>query len=324
MGDAPVGQDPNIVMRHIRPQLTLNRMGERRGDAAWLDGLKTSAEARFILLADLKLAVLSNPDRTETRLRFFSKTELDEAGLGLAEVYFLGITDAETPIFASALPAARTPHLADFTAHLAPLVDLRTLALQGSVPPDEIALAGQARALAHWHVTQRCCGRCGARTAIGEGGWRRDCRACGQMHFSRSDPAVIMAIIHDGRCLLGHENRFPEKLYSVLAGFVEPGDDIETAVRREIMEEAGIPVGAVHYVASQPWPFPHSLMIGCWGKALHDQITLDMKELPEARWVGRDEMTAMLEGRHPLGHVVPPQLSVAHTLIRAFAEGKIG
>lgn len=319
-----MGQEADIVMRHIRPQLTLNRMGERRGDAAWLDGLKASAEARFILLADLKLAVLSNAERTETRLRFFSKAELDAAGLDIGEACFLGMADGSLPIFACAITAARTPHMTEPAERFAPLVDLRTLALQGSVPPDEIALAGQARALAYWHGTQRCCGRCGARTAISEGGWRRDCRACGQMHFSRSDPAVIMAITHDGRCLLGHEHRFPEKLYSVLAGFVEPGDDIETAVRRETMEEAGIAVGAVHYIASQPWPFPHSLMIACWGEALHDKITLDLKELPEARWVGREEITAMLEARHPLGHLVPPPLSVAHTLIRAFAEGKIG
>ena len=110
----------------------------------------------------------------------------------------------------------------------------------------------------------------------------------------------------------------------MLAGFVEPGDDIENAVRREIMEEAGVRVGAVHYVASQPWPFPYSLMIGCWGEALDDRITLDVTELPEARWFGRAEVGEMLAGRHPLGHIVPPQLSIAHTLIRAFAEGQIG
>jgi NAD+ diphosphatase len=144
------------------------------------------------------------------------------------------------------------------------------------------------------------------------------------MHFPRSDPAVIMAITHSGRLLLGHEHRFPDKFYSVLAGFVEPGDDIETAVRRETMEEAGVVVGAVRYIASQPWPFPHQLMVGCWAEALSDTITLDVAELPEARWVSRDEVTAMLADSHPLGHKVPPPLSIAHTLIRAFAEGKLG
>jgi NAD+ diphosphatase len=133
-----------------------------------------------------------------------------------------------------------------------------------------------------------------------------------------------MLITQNGQCLMGHEPCFPDNMYSVLAGFIEPGDDIETAVRREIMEEAGIRVGRVDYVASQPWPFPHSLMIGCWGEALDDRITLDVTELPEARWFDRTEVTDMMAGRHPLGHIVPPQLSIAHTLIRAFAEGHIG
>ena len=123
---------------------------------------------------------------------------------------------------------------------------------------------------------------------------------------------------------MGHEPRFIENMYSVLAGFVEPGDDIETAVRREIMEEAGVAVGRVDYVASQPWPFPHSLMIGCWGEALSDQLNLDPFELPEARWFGREEVRQMLERTHPLGHFVPPPLSISHTLIRAFAEGALG
>jgi NAD+ diphosphatase len=314
----------SIAMHHIPPQLSLDRAGARRGDAAWIEGLHGHPEARYILVADLKLAVVSTAERAETVLRSFTAQELAGVRLDIADVLFLGLAGNGAPHFAVALGPHQLAAMHSAIEQFAPFVDLRSLALQGQVPPDELAIAGQARSLASWHAERRCCGRCGALTRSREGGWRRDCRACGQMHFPRSDPAVIMAITHDGRLLLGHEHRFPEKLYSVLAGFVEPGDDIETAVRRETMEEAGVAIGAVHYIASQPWPFPHSLMIACWAEALGDTITLDPAELPEARWVSRDEVNAMLDGQHPLGHIVPPPLSIAHTLIRAFAEGKLG
>jgi NAD+ diphosphatase len=317
-------QPPLIAIQHIRPQLSLNRMGGQRGNTPSIDALRAAPSARYLLIADLKFAVVSNEDRTDTTLRTFDSPMLASLGVDVRKAFLLGVAADGAPLFAVALSAADLASMGSTGDQLAPLVDLRSLALQGQVSSEEIALAGQARALAAWHATQRCCGRCGARTRMRDGGWRRDCRACGQLHFPRSDPAVIMAIIHGGRLLLGHEHRFPEKLYSVLAGFVEPGDDIETAVRREIMEEAGVLVGAVHYVGSQPWPFPYSLMIGCWGEALDDAISLDVTELPEARWVSRAEVNEMLEARHPLGHIVPPPLSIAHTLIRAFAEGKIG
>jgi NAD+ diphosphatase len=313
-----------IVMRHITPQLSIDRKGGQRGNAAAIDKLRHLPEARFLLIADLKFAVVSNPERTETALRLFTREMLEAIGCNMLESFFLGIAEDGSPRFGAAISAAHLAAMGAGAEDLSPLIDLRSLALAGQVPPEDIALAGQARALAAWHATQRCCGRCGARTRMRESGWRRDCRACGQMHFPRSDPAVIMAITHDDRLLLGHEHRFAENMYSVLAGFVEPGDDIENAVRRETMEEAGLPVGAVHYIASQPWPFPYSLMIGCWAEALDDRITLDETELPEAAWRSREEVLAMLAGQHPRGHFVPPPLSIAHTLIRAFAEGTLG
>lgn len=315
-------QHPNATP--IAAQTALNRMGERRRDAEWIASLKASAEARFYLLVGLSVAVVSTPEREHTRLREFTAEALAAAGLDTAEACFLGLTEAGVPRFSLAPAAAAVARAPGGAEAFAPCVDLLSLALQGTMPPHEIAIAGQARALAAWHATQRCCGRCGARTEPRDGGWRRDCWACGQMHFPRSDPAVIMAITHGGRCLIGRELRFPEGFYSVLAGFVEPGDDIENAVRREIMEEAGIPVGPVHYVTSQPWPFAHSLMIGCWGEALSDTIRLDVTELHEARWVSREEIADMLGERHPLGHTVPRALSIAHTLIVAFAEGRLG
>lgn len=314
----------DIAVEHIGAQLSLDRMGERREDEAWIAAQRASPEARVYVLADLKLAVVSDPERTSAALRAFSPAELAGLGLGTGGASFLGVTEDGAPRFSLALSQGQAAALTGGAEALGPLADLRTLALQGAMPPHELALASQARALGAWHAAQRCCGRCGARTEPKDGGWRRECWACGQQHFPRSDPAVIMAVTHEGRCLIGRELRFPENFYSVLAGFVEPGDDIETAVRREIMEEAGVAVGAVHYITSQPWAFPHSLMIGCWAEALSGGIRLQADELQEARWVSRAEASDMLAGRHPLDHTVPQPLSIACTLIRAFAEGKLG
>lgn len=314
----------SIQMHHIMAQTALNRMGERRRDSEWLKELKTSPNAVIHLLADLKIAIDSSPDRAEAQLRGYSAKQLSDVNINADEACFLGLTDEGVPRFVIGLSPAQLASYPGGEDAFAPLVDLRTLARQGALTPEELTLAAQARALIAWHGTQRCCGRCGARTEARDGGWRRDCWSCGQMHFPRSDPAVIMAITHGDRCLLGHEPRFTENMYSVLAGFIEPGDDIETAVRREIFEEAGIRVGRVEYVASQPWPFPHSLMIGCWGEALNEDFTLDPVEMPEAHWFSREEILQMMAGAHPKGYFVPPPLSISHTLIRAFAEGRLG
>jgi NAD+ diphosphatase len=315
---------PPIAMHHIAAQTGMDRMSEKRRDEAWLAARRISPEARYMLLIDLKFAIASDADRTNTRLRMVTARDLAGMPVDLAEAYFLGVGDDGAPVFALALSPLDATRLPGGGEAFAPLVDLRTLALSADTPGHELSLAAQARALAGWHVTQRCCGRCGGRTEPRDGGWRRDCWACGQQHFPRSDPAVIMLVTRDGQCLLGHEPRFPENMYSVLAGFVEPGDDIETAVRREIMEEAGVPIGRVDYVASQPWPFPHSLMIGCWAEALNADLTLDPVEIVDARWFSREDVRQMLERRHPSGLFVPPPLSISHTLIRAFADGALG
>lgn len=319
-----MSERPPIEFRHITAQTVLNRVGEKRRDEPWIEAQRLRPNARFHLLIDLRFAILSDADRQNTRLRSFSVDDLAGLGIAAASAFFLGLDAHDSPVFVVALAAAEASVLPDGENSAAPLVDLRSLATQSDMKPEELTLAAQARSLAAWHATHRCCGRCGAKTEPRDGGWRRECWACGQNHFPRSDPAVIMLITQNEQCLLGHEPRFPEKMYSVLAGFVEPGDDFETAVRREIMEEAGIRVGRVEYVASQPWPFPHSLMIGCWGEALNADLTLDPAEILDARWFGREEIWQMIERRHPEEIFVPPPLSISHSLIRAFAEGKLG
>ena len=152
------------------------------------------------------------------------------------------------------------------------------------------------------------------------GGYKRLCGGCGAEHFPRTDPVAIMLTVTRGKCLLGRGRHFLPGMYSALAGFIEPGETIENAVRRETFEEAGIRLGRVVYHASQPWPFPHSLMIGCFGEPLDEEVRADQNELEDCRWFQRDEVARMLERTHPAGLVVPPSGAIAHHLIRAWVE----
>ena len=160
-------------------------------------------------------------------------------------------------------------------------------------------LAAMARAVMGWHQTHGFCARCGENTQIAMGGWQRDCAVCGTHHFPRTDPVVIMLITHGNSILLGRSPGWPEGMFSLLAGFVEPGETIEAAVRREVFEESGVRVGPVSYLASQPWPFPASLMIGCRGQALTDAITIDPEELETAQWVSRERLAQVFAGADP-------------------------
>lgn len=163
----------------------------------------------------------------------------------------------------------------------------------------DAAIAATARGVFSWHDSHRHCSRCGAETAMSDGGWRRDCATCGGQHFPRTDPVVIVLATHGNSVLLGRSPHWPEGMYSLLAGFVEPGETIEAASRREVFEESGIQLGAVSYLASQPWPFPTSLMFGTAGVALNTDITLDPKELEDAKWVRREELLEAMAGRDP-------------------------
>jgi NAD+ diphosphatase len=202
--------------------------------------------------------------------------------------------------------------------------DLRGIALEGALPPDELGPLAIAKALLTWHARHRFCANCGAPTTASEGGWRRDCAKCGAQHFPRTDPCVIMLAVDGDRCLLGRAKRFPTEMWSCLAGFVEPGESLEEAVRRETLEEAGVRAGRVAYFASQPWPYPMSLMIGCFAQAETTELTIDRKELEDARWVSRDEARMMLDRSHPQKLFVPPPLAIANHLVRAFVERGAG
>lgn len=176
-------------------------------------------------------------------------------------------------------------------------------------------LAATARALYAWHDSHRFCARCGAASGMILHGWQRSCAACGGQHFPRTDPVVIMLIERGNSVLLGRSPGWPEGFFSLLAGFVEPGETIEAAVRRETFEEAGIKVGAVSYLASQPWPFPASLMIGCRGMAQSGEITIDPAEIAEAQWFTREDVMQAFAGEHAF--LAPARAgAIAHFLLR--------
>ena len=224
-----------------------------------------------------------------------------------AEPVLLGLDDGQ-PCFAvdvssslaeaasaGAFDSGRVPH-PDLPEDQA-FADLR--AVMTALTPRDAELAATARALLEWHRTHGFCAACGSRSAMTHGGWQRQCPSCAAPHFPRTDPVVIMLITHGNRVLLGRSPGWPEGMYSLLAGFVEPGETVEAAVRREVAEETGVPVGGVRYLASQPWPFPANLMLGCTGQALEDRITLDPAELEDALWLSREDLVAVATGTHP-------------------------
>ncbi|MGI6853998.1 NAD(+) diphosphatase [Mesorhizobium sp. 1B3] len=199
-------------------------------------------------------------------------------------------------------------------------IDYRSVNMQGLLDQDGLGALAQAGALMAWHASHRFCGKCGSPTEMRAGGYKRVCSGCGSEHFPRTDPVAIMLAVTPDRCVLGRSPHFAPGMYSALAGFIEPGETIENAVRREVHEESGIRLGRVVYHASQPWPFPYSLMIGCFGEALNEDLRYDSRELEDCRWFTRREVLDILAGSSTSGIFVPPRAAIAHHLIRAWAE----
>ncbi len=198
--------------------------------------------------------------------------------------------------------------------------DLRQNMARLSGRDAELVVIGKA--LLEWHRAHRFCASCGAPSRMAMAGWQRNCPACEGQHFPRTDPVVIMLITRGNSVLMGRSGFWPEGMYSLLAGFMEPGETIEAAVRREVGEEAGIEVGEVRYLASQPWPFPSSLMIGCHGIALTDSISIQADEIEDAKWVTREEMMQVLAGDNP-GMKAARKGSIARFLIEGYLADRL-
>ncbi len=276
----------------------LDRMDALRLDLARLAAAASHSEARLLALAGLDPTIGENG-----RLAWQA---LD--GAGHDRLILLGF-EGEAPRFAPLLDDVPLGERA-----------WRVFGLLADMEQSDAAVWGTARALNEWHARHRFCGICGGATAPFRAGWGRRCGSCSAEHFPRVDPVVIMLAEHDGRVLVGRQHQYPPGRYSALAGFVEPGESIEEAVERELMEEAGVSVSGVRYVASQPWPFPGSLMIGCIAEAESDAVSLDADELEDAMWVDREGVAAALAGSDDAPFQAPPSFAIAHTLLQAWVD----
>jgi len=298
-------------------QSLIERVAERRTDQSWLAAAAADLRAAAYVIGGeqivlKKIAGAFEPTFTLTEARAFGNN---------TETVFLGLLNGAAR-FGIGLEPAAAAALKSRSDLL--VIDLRSIAIQGLVTADDLPPLAEAKALLNWHLRHRFCPNCGAPTEVVQAGWRRDCPACKAQHFPRTDPVVIMLAVDGDRCVLGRSGRFAPTMWSCLAGFVEPGESFEDAVRREIREEVGIICGRVDYFASQPWPFPTSLMIGCHAEATSHNIVVDREELEDARWFHRDEALAMLQRRHPDGLTTPPSVAIAYHIIRAWVEGERG
>ncbi|MEA3029637.1 MAG: diphosphatase [Sphingomonadales bacterium] len=277
----------------------LDRADHLRLDAERVADMMANGDARLLRLAELD-PVLDE----EGRLAW---GPLDGAA---GDHLFLGL-DAGAPLFA---PLVRI----DAPGQRA----WKLFGILSVMSARDAAIWGAARSVNEWHNRHRFCGICGSGTAPFRAGWGRKCGHCGAEHFPRVDPVVIMLAEHDGRVLLGRQPQYPQGRYSALAGFVEPGESIEEAVARELLEEAGVVASDVRYVASQPWPFPGSLMIACLARAESDALSLDANELEDGFWATRDEVCAALAGDPAAPFLAPPPFAIANTLLTRWSAGE--
>jgi NAD+ diphosphatase len=291
----------------------LDRAADRRDNADALNALACDANCRAHVVGGEMIVLKKNGAGFGS---LFSPDEAKALGT-IVETLFLGLTQ-NFGRFGYGLDAASIESLKiRDDLHI---TDLRTIAVQGLVPAEELAPIAEAKALLHWHSRHTRCSVCGAHTEAVSAGWKRQCPECKAEHFPRTDPVVIMLAVAGDKCLLGRQARFVPNSWSCLAGFIEPGESIEEAARRETLEEAGIKCGRVRYFRSQPWPFPASLMIGCHAEAISHDIVIDRNELEDARWFSRDEAATMLARTHPAGLITPPPVAIAHHIIREWVE----
>lgn len=307
----------------------LDRAGEVRGNAAAVDALAQSPDARAILMWKGKPLIRKERPAELVRLPM-DHPVLDQATARI----LLGREDGAARFAVAIDDWEPDGDLSEINLFLDPSEQQHSLLSQGDVfaelrrvmtwlTPRDAELAATARAIFMWHGSHGFCARCGARSTMTMAGWQRDCPECGAKHFPRTDPVVIMLITQGNSVLMGRSPGWPEGMYSLLAGFVEPGETLEAAVRREVFEESGIRVGAVTYLASQPWPFPASLMFGCAGEAISQEITIDPVEIEDAIWVSREDIMLAFAGEHPT--ILPARKgAIAHFLLQNWVADTLG
>jgi NAD+ diphosphatase len=295
----------------------LDRASEKRTDAAWIDARRRDPSSLILPLWRLQPFLLG-VDKMQGELGLFRPGPCETLAAPDAPWVLLGL-EGERALFAIDVSAASDPENSGALAGFGRFQEARGAAML--LPAKDVAILGQAKAMIDWHNRHGFCANCGAATMLTDGGYRRACGNCNAEHFPRTDPVVIMLAVNGDACLVGRNKRFPGNFYSALAGFMEPGETIEEAVRRELMEEVNVKVGAVRYIATQPWPFPSSLMIGCIGEAESRDFAPDGVEISDARWLSRADARRLLAGERMPDIAVPPAIAIAHHLIKAFAEG---
>ncbi len=288
----------------------LDRAGHRRNDADWLAGALVASETRLIPFHNNRPFVIE---------------EGGAIALGWLGAHArVGIAPADAPLLFLGLDAGAVAHFAIDIPDPAPLEgigrfdDLRSFG--AILPRADLPILGTAKSVFEWHAKHKFCANCGAATRIVEAGWKRECAACKGEHFPRFDPVVIMVPVIGDKCLLGRQRAWPPGMHSALAGFVEPGEAIEEAVARETLEEAGLRVREVRLHSTQPWPFPHSLMIGVIAEVEAGEMVIDAHELESARWFTREEARLLLEGKLA-GAFCPPPFAIAHQLLKSWVGG---
>ena len=297
----------------------LDRASEKRIDAEWVAAKRRDPSSFILPMWRLQPFILG-PENAKGPIEagFLRPGPAESLAAPEAASVLLGLENGQA-YFALDISAARDPANEGPLAGLGHFREMRGASML--LPAKDTAILGQAKAMIDWHQRHGFCARCGGITVIADAGYKRVCLNCKAEHFPRTDPVVIMLATYGDQCLVGRGKQFPRGMFSALAGFIEPGETIEEAVRREIREEAGVRIGAVRYYATQPWPFPSSLMIGCLAEAESQEITIDESEIVEARWVERDVVRAVLGGDQSHGFWLPPSIAIAHHLLKAFAEG---
>ncbi len=307
-----------MALTHVFAGNPLDRADQQRRDADWLETAYRAADSRILPLSNLNVLI---DGRAGSQLCWLSPAQVAPLQVELPPV-FLGLVDGVAH-FALDISQIGDP------AHALELGDgvgfqdarMAAMALSGA----ETGIIAQSRAQIGWHRSHRHCSNCGAITTPARGGHVRQCGSCKAEHFPRTDPVAIMLVLDGERCLLGQSAGPLARtgMFSALAGFIDQGESIEEAVRREVKEEAGVDVGDVRYHSSQPWPFPSSLMIGCHGTALSTDITIDGEEMVAVKWFERGEVREAMAGRHPTLKL-PGALAIAHHLIKAWVDGEVG
>ncbi|WND03366.1 NAD(+) diphosphatase [Temperatibacter marinus] len=285
----------------------LNRMDNYRPDSQLDEKWRSHPDSKIILTWRDKVAITS-----DYKIKWHSKADLQT--YEHEQAVFLGMDQNDTPYYATALVEENDA---------IKFKDLRSLAFNATAGDEELAMAAQGKSMLDWHRSHAYCGKCGEQSTMRKMGYERKCSACDSSHFPRTDPVVIMLGVHleTDSILVGRPHNLFEGVYTALAGFMEPGESIEEATARELHEEAGVKVTKVHYVASQPWPYPSTLMIGCIAEIESKDLEIDHEELDDARWFSRKEAQEIMDGKKE-NLMFPPPLAIARQLLEFWLSSK--